>query len=209
MNVPFFSLRFLSFALLLALASGAVGRTSVLVAQDESKSDEDKAGSNKLPIAIVDVGRLFQGHRLFVEQMGQLKRTVKEAEKKLVVRKTEIEALQKQVREKRPGDADYDNLQLLLARLQAEVKVFMSKQKAELLKRESRLYVQTYQSLTMEIQQYAKQHNIQLVLRVHKRGPNTEKRDSIMSWINRDVIYENGLDITDEILRLVNAKPDA
>ena len=57
-----------------------------------------------------------------------------------------------------------------------------------------------YRVAAREIAAYAQSHRIDLVIRHNSEPLNDEDPQKLLQSLNREVVYENKLDITDEII---------
>ncbi len=178
-------------------------------------SDEAPAEDTGLPtadlsgLAVLDVGRIFREYGKFNEQLAGIREEIEEAKQRLALRQVEIEATQRELQGHTPGTAAYERAQRLLLRLQNELQSLARELQQEVVQQETALFSQTYRQVLDHVRNYAQRHALHLVLRAHEPPVNTEDRASVMGWVNREVIYQQGLDITDAILAELNAEPSA
>ena len=181
---------------------GQEASDSQSVAQESSDApDQRQVGE----IAIVDVASLFEQHQQFKKQVEAIRKQVDEFKKQVAVRQAEIESVQRKLQQLKPGSKQHDDTQLLLARLQTELKLSSAREQQGFIKREAALYWDTYGEITEAIGTYAKANGIRLVLRaaLEPIDPNNEK--AVMQAVNRQVVYQEELDITDDIVKELNA----
>lgn len=151
-------------------------------------------------IAVVDIANLFKQHPEFKKQLEAIRRQLDEFKKQVAVRQAEIESVQRKLQQLKPGTAAHDDAQLLLARLQTELKLSGGRKQQELVKQEAALYGDTYGEITEVISRYAKANGIRLVLRANQNPIDPSNQKSVLGAVNRQVVYHAGLDITDDIL---------
>ena len=98
-------------------------------------------------------------------------------------------------------------MQQQAAKLQNDLQQFVAKEREELQKREAAVFLDLYRQLEDEVKKYAKAKGIKLVIR-QQEGTLDEKQplQEILKTLNRGIIYEDGLDITDEILKALDAR---
>jgi Skp family chaperone for outer membrane proteins len=157
------------------------------------------------PVAVIDVARVFKNHREFQHQLEKLRGEAEEIKKQVAVRQAEIGNVQKRLQSLQPGSVQGEDTQLLLARLQAELKLYAEREQQQLLHREAVLYADTYEELTDIVGRYARAHGIRLVIRTAGDDIDPANRKSVLGGVNRLVVYQEGLDITDAVLAELNA----
>jgi Skp family chaperone for outer membrane proteins len=174
-------------------------------AVNESSQPPDAAAAS-FGIAVIDVGRVFRDHGRFQEQLKSLQGELQAAQQTLAVRQVEIENTQRKLQKLRPGTPQHEQTQLLLARLQTELKLYGQRLQQDFAQREAILYAELYGHISSAVEQYAQQHQIRLVLRSNEITIDPQNRNSVLGAVNRDVVYQQGLDITDAILQELNAE---
>src|SRR3569623_2620643 len=78
-------------------------------------------------------------------------------------------------------------------------------QKAKFMQQEALIYLETYESVLAIISDYAEEQKIGLVLRFTDSPIERADLQKVMQQLNRQVLYQKGADITQEILRRANA----
>ncbi len=92
-----------------------------------------------------------------------------------------------------------------IANRQAKLAVDVNRQKSDFLQRESMIYHTVYQEILQATDYFCKQRGIDMVLRFNGEPVDVQRPDSVLTFINRPVVwYDPGLDITDFILQDVN-----
>ena len=174
----------------------------------QSAAQENGDAAERRPageIAVVNIGSLFQHHNEFKQRIAVIRKQIEEANKQVAVRQVEIESVQRKLQQLKPGSPAYDDTQLLLARLQTELKLSSDRQRQGFLKQEARLYSDTYDEITETIASYAKENGIRLVLRANQGSVDPNNQKSVVEAVNRQVVYHAGLDITKAILEELGA----
>ncbi|MCH5376400.1 MAG: hypothetical protein JJ992_20725, partial [Planctomycetes bacterium] len=91
-----------------------------------------------------------------------------------------------------------------IARLKLEVQLKSAKLQKEFMEREAQVYFNAYREVEAIVGDFAKRNRIGLVLRYNGEEMDPSQRDSIMQGINRIVIYQDRLNITEMILDQLN-----
>ena len=161
----------------------------------------------KGPVAVVDVSYLFKNHRTFKAKMDQMKKEVQAFENSLRSVGEGLAKDKERLKEYKPGSPNYSQLEQQLADKATRMQVQTQQKKREFLEREARVYFETYQHVRTVIQNYADQKGISLVLRFTSDPIQPDDRGSVLAGVNRGVVYQRGVDITPEILSLLDRAP--
>jgi Skp family chaperone for outer membrane proteins len=163
----------------------------------------------EFPVAVLNLDRIFKTYPPFQAKLAPVKEGVQELEKKAQARQIELETKVAQLRMKQPGSPEFQKLQAEAAKLQAEAQQFVQQERAELQKQEAGIFLELYRQVEGEVQKYAKEHGIKLVIRQQDSSlEEGQPLGEILKSLNRGIIFEEGLDITDEILKALD-KPKA
>ncbi len=164
----------------------------------------EAANAPKFGIAVVDVSYVFKEHKQFIATMEGMKNEMKGIEDQLKSKRDSIAQMEEARNRLEVGSADFKKLDDQLATEKAKFNLEMDRQRKNLMERESKVYFSTYQQVSYAIANYAKQRNIGLVLRFNGDKPDPNKRPDILKDINKPVVFENNIDITRDILAIVN-----
>jgi Skp family chaperone for outer membrane proteins len=158
-------------------------------------------------VALVDLTRVFANHSGFKAKVELMRREVEAAEKKLKVRKEEIEQAQTAAAKEPAGSVKRTEAEQRLLLDQQTLQAEVNLQKAKFMEQEAQIYLETYESVLAIIDAYADEQKIDLVLRFNGDPiDGRENLQNVMQQLNRQVIYQKGIDITDVILsRIENA----
>jgi Skp family chaperone for outer membrane proteins len=159
-------------------------------------------GAEPLPIGMVNVDRILRTHKPLLEKLEPLKATSKELDATVQVRQVEIEGVADKLRKTLPGTQEQVRLQQQIVKLQNELQQFINTERQNLNKKEVAVYVALFKQLDEEISKYAKAHQLKLVLRQYETSyDESQPLPDILKALNRTILYEEGLDITDEVLK--------
>lgn len=157
-----------------------------------------------LNTATLDVSKALEGYQQFQRDMEALRAEVVEANQEVAVRQAEIESVAKELQGLQPGQPGYESKQLLLVRLQTELKQLVERDRQEFLVQEAGLYKQAYDQIRTEVRQVAANRGIRLVLRVNEGEVDARNPKAVADAVNQTVVYQDGLDITAEIVERLN-----
>ena len=86
----------------------------------------------------------------------------------------------------------------------AEFNLKMGKLRKDFLEREAKVYYQTYLEVVDAVKYYAKRQNIGLVLRFNGEPVDPNRREDVLREINKPVVVQDQIDITPDVLALLN-----
>lgn len=182
-------------ACLMSLAAWA-GLSAPLAAQDAS-----------FPVALVNMDRVFKTYKPLQDKLAPIKELAQSLEKDLQLKNAELETVVNKLRAAAPGSPESNKLQQQAAKLQGELQQFVQKERGELQKKEAAVFLALYRDLEDEVRKYAKAKGIKLVIRQQEGSlDENQQLQQILTSLNRGIIYEEGLDITDEILKALDAR---
>lgn len=156
-------------------------------------------------VCVVDVAKVFKSHRRFNSELELLK---KDAENFQTMMRADQEKLTAQVEQARgtdPSSAEFRAAESRLTSAMAELQVSQRQKGRELAEKEARLYFDVYVEVTNSIATYADANGVNLVLRYNSEPIDPKNPKSILEGVNREVMFQQGRDITDVIIAQVNA----
>jgi Skp family chaperone for outer membrane proteins len=160
-----------------------------------------------LPVALVNMDRIFGKYQPFQDKLAPVREAAAELNKKIQLRQSELETVVNKLRASQPGTPESQRLQQQAARLQAELQQFVQKERDELQKQESKLLLELYRQVEEEVRKYAKARKIKLVIRQQESSlDDNQSLQDILKSLNRGIIFEDGLDITDDIIKALDAR---
>ncbi len=164
----------------------------------------EAANAPSFGIAVVDVSYIFKEHKSFLATMESMKKEMQGIEQQLKGKRDNIGKMQEKLGQYNVGTPEYKKADDDLASAKAGFNLEMDRLRKDLMQRESTVYFQTYQQISYEIGKYAKERKIGLVLRFNGNKPDPHKQNDVLKDINKPVVFENSIDITRDILAIVN-----
>ena len=155
-------------------------------------------------VALLDLARIFQNHAKFKQKSDVLRHEVEQAERELKTRKAELEAAANQLAALPKESSQAKKLEEQIALDTAEVTAHVNKQKRDFFEQEAAMYYDAYKEVMAEVERYAKARGINLVMRFNSDPYNANDPTALQKELNKAVLYQEGIDITDEILQAVN-----
>lgn len=156
-------------------------------------------------IALVDMAQVFKRSMIFEQKREALKLKIKDSEEaaQRLVKLIDVTTRKLGVLEK--GSEDHQQTEVALQRQKKEFEDFRVSKSRDFLKEESGIYREVYALVTKTISDYAQTHGIDLVMRHNAENPlNEEDPKKLLEMMNKQVVYDNNLDITEAIIDIVN-----
>jgi len=162
-----------------------------------------------LPIAVINLDQVFNGYKKHAERLAPIRDAVKELDESVQVRQVELETTLNQLRKATPGSPEQIRLNGQAVKLQNDMRVYVEQERQKLQKREAGVLVATQRDVDEQIKKLCKDRGLKLVLRQYNPPDENQPLQEIVKNLNRDVIFQDGLDITQDVLKVLNeAKPD-
>jgi len=195
--------RKLSFAFCVAVASAGVIWAAGSLNGSKAGAKEVKR-PQPLRIAVVDMGKIFKGSRKFNAMRAKLKKQVGRSKKKLDRMANELKQLQKELKGFKPGSDEFEAAQKSIIERSAKLQAARKSIQRELRRKEADIFLEVYNEIRREIAQYAKEKGVQLVIRHHQNDIDPSTPEKVAKGMGRQVVFQDGLDITEDILTRLN-----
>lgn len=160
----------------------------------EALSDEPTPPDqpHRVPVAVIEIARVFKDHRRFNERMAGIKAAIEVFERDVQSRKEEIAAIKIDQAEK-------------AARLEAELTDEIALKRKEFLTQEAHLYFETYTEIEACAAKVCDERDIGLLLRYSGDEINKDDRASVLQGVNRAVVHRRVPDLTSDVLGIANS----
>jgi Skp family chaperone for outer membrane proteins len=159
------------------------------------------AGTN---VAVLDINEVFEKNIKFKAAMDEIRDDIKGYEASVVEKRKQASAMNEKLAEYQPGSQEYKSLETQLAQMAADMQVDMAMKKREFMEREAKLYYSAYMDTLQQVGDFASRYNISLVLRFNGEEIDPKERGSVLQGVNRAVVYQRNLNITDQIVQELN-----
>lgn len=156
-------------------------------------------------VALLDVGYIFKNHEGFKQQMETMKSGVASFEQKLKGQQQAIQQESRRLGTLKAGSQEYKSLEEATTKKLADLKVTMQLERKKIMEGEAKIYMDTYKQVMAAVTAFSTANNIHLVLRYDREANPTDAAtpQETLKIINRPVIFQNRLDISDAILSQV------
>jgi len=175
-----------------------------LAVNAHAQKTSPSANASRYHIAVVDVSYIFKNYQRFKSGMQGMKSEMEGVESQLKQERNSIASKEQQREQYNAGSPEFRELDEEVARLKAEFNLKAGKVRRDFLEREAKVYYQTYMEVSNAVKYYAEQNNIGLVLRFNGDQIDPNQREDILRAINMPVVFQNQIDITPDVLGLLN-----
>jgi Skp family chaperone for outer membrane proteins len=176
-----------------------VGNPSLVQAQNPAGANAQKHG-----IAVVDISYIFKNHKRHQATIDAMKAEMTTTEAELKADSEKIRQMEEQRNAYNVGAPEYKQLDEELARNIAEFKLKMDRLRKDFMEREAKIYFQAYLEVNDAVKYYAQRHDIGLVIRFNGERVDANRREDVLREINKTVVFQNQIDITPDVLALLN-----
>jgi Skp family chaperone for outer membrane proteins len=155
-------------------------------------------------VAVIDINYIFKNHERFKRAMDDIKKEIEAYETHLRDERTKITQKAEQLKNLAASSPQYKQLEEEIASLHTQLQLETGRKRTEVLDKEARLYFHAYQEVEENVKMFANRYGIGLVLRYSGEAIDPSKRDSVLAGVNRAVVFQQNLDITNDILGVLN-----
>lgn len=191
----------LSNPIVVAILAGLLGYTW---AHGPALRGADNEQPPAFPVAVVDMAKVLNGYKQLNERKEEQQKLFQKAEESARARVEEGKQLEAELKAAKPGSAEHKRLFEELQGKTRDFQQFRQQQQQALMDAQAKMLLWAYERVVEQVQQYADAHQIKLVMQVNPIPVEGRPPQEIVAGINRQVIYQNALDITDEILQALN-----
>ena len=182
----------------------ATGFLSVIAWEAFSDERPKDVEPHLVPVAIIDIGRVFENDSEFKAAMEKIKLGIGEYERKVILRQEEIKT-QEAKHEKSPvGSAERTRLEEEILRLTAAMETDIKLTRKNFLAEEAHHYARRYRQIEVEVEKLCTEQRIGLVLRYSNDPYDTADREAVLKAVNRAVVWTRVPDLTREVLARLN-----
>lgn len=203
----------ISFRLATAVATISILLTGAVVWSQQPGAPASPAANVKhYKLAVVDLSAVFKNHKRFKASADSLREEAKKFETGMRQEQEAIKAEQEGLKQFQSGSPEYKAKDEALSRRKASFALSMDKARKDFLERETNLHETAYAEVSQAVAAYARFNDIGLVLQFRSvdddssGGMNPQKT---INKINNPIVYQNGIDITSEIILMMNRSQTA
>jgi Skp family chaperone for outer membrane proteins len=156
-------------------------------------------------VAVIDVAYIFKNHVRFNAQMNDMKRDIEGFEASIRGEQTTFQKKREALVTYNPASNEYKKAEEELAHLKSDLDIKVAVKRREFLEQEAKVYYGIYREIEDAVAMFAQRNRIGLVLRFTGDEMKPDDRASVLQGVNKPVVYQDRLDITQHILNQLNA----
>ena len=145
--------------------------------------------ANGQNLAVIDVGLVFEKHVRFKQQMDALKVDIEQADKGFKAQADDMNRGIEQLKTLKPDDPDYRRRETELAKQRVDFESAKQAKNKEIMDRQSKIYLRTYQEVEDAVKQISVRYNIALVIRFNSKPIDSNDPQEILRGIQRPLVY--------------------
>ncbi|MCG6157574.1 OmpH family outer membrane protein [Rubinisphaera margarita] len=175
-----------------------------------SAAEGQPAAGQKKSVGLIDMAYLFKEYKKFADLRDQLRNDIKGSDDKAKQMGEQLQALQKTLKDGtyKEGTPEYQKIEAQLIAQSTQFEAFRKTQQREYLRRESKIYKDIYMEVVEAVGQYASYYQYDVIIRFSRDGVGeTDNAQELIQNMNRQVVWHNqGIDITEAVLKYLNSK---
>jgi Skp family chaperone for outer membrane proteins len=156
-------------------------------------------------VAVIDLQEVFKNHARLKMAMEDIKKDTEALNARMRAEQKKLEKMVLELKELRPGTIDYKTREEEIAHVDSNVRVQLQLERKGLREREVKLYFNAYEEVVGAVERFAQDNGIALVIRFNAEEIDPSNPESIMAGLNRHVVYQRNLNITEFVLAEINA----
>jgi Skp family chaperone for outer membrane proteins len=161
--------------------------------------------TNGQNLAVIDIGAVFEKHARFKQQMETLKGEIEQADKQFKADAEAMNQMISQLHDMKPDSADYHRLDADLTKRKADFEVSKNLKNKEVMERQSKIYLRTYEEVEDAVKQISKAYNIALVIRYDSKDIDASDPQGILRGIQRPIVFvDKRYDMTQAVIDSLN-----
>ena len=168
---------------------------------------QEKGAEQSFPIGILNVEKIAQQYKPFQMKVAALQEEGKEANTAVALKQSEAQAVANDLQKAMPGSAEALKLQMQLLRLQRELQQFVAENQQKFREKDLKVSLSLHREIDEVLRPYCKAKGLKLVVRTQNGSlDENQNQQQIAQALGRGVLFEDGLDITEDVLKLLVEK---
>lgn len=160
-------------------------------------------------VGLVDVQQIYRDHKPFVERIKEFSTEGEAAQKKIEGKNIAFGELVQKLKATEQGSKEFNDLQRKAQKLQSEIQESVNNERKQLATKELALNVEFHKAIRAAIDKVAREKGIKIVFNRTKHALESEKPEESLAAINQPVLFEDGLDITADVQKALEAEAAA
>jgi len=168
---------------------------------------QEKGAEQSFPIGILNVEKIAQQYKPFQMKVAALQEEGKEANVAIALKNSEAQAVANDLQKAMPGSAEALKLQMQLLRLQRELQQFVAENQQKFRDKDLKVSLSLHREIDEVLRPYCKAKGLKLVVRTQNGSlDENQNQQQIVQALGRGVLFEDGLDITEDVMKLLVEK---
>jgi Skp family chaperone for outer membrane proteins len=155
-------------------------------------------------VAVIDINYLFDHYDSFQKAMEEVQADIKSLETYLRDERQKLLKKAEQIKSISGNSPQYANLEEEIASTQTKLNLEAGRRRKAILDKEAKIYYNAYRQVERHITAFADRYGIDLVMRFQSEPMDLNERESVLKSINRMVVFQRNLNITEHILQELN-----
>jgi len=155
-------------------------------------------------MALIDVAYIFKNHKGFNAEMKTFEQRAQNLQQSAQATEAALKQLKTQM-EQTEDKVEKEKLEAELARQATEFQLSARKAQQQMGESEAKIYYDTYMLLQQEVTKHCRAHGIHVVLKFQREAIKANDRRSVMEGLARPIVFSDAPDISDDILKVLNA----
>ena len=155
-------------------------------------------------VAVIDVAYVLKSHQRFQATLGDIKKEMSDFDAYLRDQQKLMTQEGERLKTFNPGSAEYQQLEESLVDKRSDLSLQVQRKRKEILDKEAQAYFHAYNEVYDYIANFASRYNIQLVLDFDSEQIDVKDYRAVAQGINRTVVYQRELNITNAIIDGLN-----
>lgn len=158
-------------------------------------------------VAVVDIKFIFDNHQRFKSSMDEIKKDYDAFEAGVKETETSLRRKLEELKGMPAGSEAFKRLEEDVAQTRTSVQLDIGRRQKQRVEAEAKVYFRAYEEVEAQIRNFAERYGIDLVLQFSTTEIDPSKPDTVIRGLNRQVVYQRQLNITEYILKELNRAP--
>lgn len=191
----------LSFVAIPALAQAPIRPAAPGGAVAPAASTPRPAGTS---VAVIDLQEVFKQNVRFKQALEDIKKDTEALNAETRGEQKKLQKMVEELKDFKPGTPDYRTREEEIAHIESNVRVTLGLKRKDLRDKEAKLHYHAYEEVLAAVEEFSERYGISLVIRFNAEEMDPSNPESIMMGLNRHVVYQRNLNITDAIIAKIN-----
>ena len=155
-------------------------------------------------VAVIDVGYIFRNLERFKQAREDINADATKFTEEVRDRRAALAQQAEQLKSTPAGTAQYSQMEEQLANADTQLRLDMGRKQKERVEKEAKIYFNAYKEIEEQVRRFSDRFQIDLVVRFNSEDMDISKPETVLQGINRFVVFQRSLNITNHILDELN-----